>query len=177
VARVVDAIRADNLDDLTEPPPGAPVVSANLCEALAEMIPSPEDSTLQVGSSWSPVLPAPRDVPRVVRVDRQYRPAIEQLARALRPSTRPEPDLYVGKVDALQGEPGPDGRIQGEIVLAAQVEDEIVKVRLELGPDDYQNAGEAHLHGRYVSVRGILRRGARLHRLERPTDFAALRGQ
>jgi hypothetical protein len=176
-ARIVDAIRADTLDGLTEPPPGIPVVSANLCEALAEMIPSPEDGTLQIGSSWSPVLPAPRDVPAIVRVDRQYRSVIEQVGRALRPSTSPVPDLYVGKVDALQGDPGPDGRMQGEITLATQVEDEIVKMRLELGPEDYPKAGEAHLLGRYVSVRGILRRGARVHRLERATDFAVIGGQ
>ncbi|AUX48905.1 uncharacterized protein SOCE26_104480 [Sorangium cellulosum] len=173
-ARVVDAIRADNLDDITEPPSGAPVVSANLCEALAEMLPGPEDADLRIGSSWSPVLPPPRDVPAVIRVDRQYRSAIEQVARALRPSTRPEPDMYVGKVDALLGEPGPDGRLEGEVVLAAQVEDEILKIRVDLGPEEYQKAGGAHLGGLFVSVRGILRRGARVHRLEEATDLSVL---
>jgi hypothetical protein len=174
-ARVVDAIRADNLDDLTTPPGGAPVVSANFCEALAEMLPGPEDANLRIGSSWSPVLPPPRDVPSVVRVERQYRSAIEQVARALRPSASPEPDLYVGKVDALLGEPGSDGRLQGEVVLAALVEDEILKFRVDLGPDDYQEAGRAHLAGLFVRVRGTLRRGARIHRLERATDFNVVR--
>lgn len=171
VARVVDAIRADNLDDVVKPPEGAPVVSANLCEALAEMVPGPEDANLRIGSSWSPVLPPPRDIPAVVRVERQYRSAIEQVARALRPNASPEPDMYVGKVDALLGEPGHDGRLEGGVVLAAQVEDEILKVRLDLGPDDYQKAGGAHLRGLFVSVRGRLRRGPRTHRLEEATDF------
>lgn len=174
VARVVDAIRADNLDALTRPPADAPVVSANLCEAVAEMLPGPEDANLRIGASWSPVLPAPRDVPVFVRVERQYRSAIEQVARALRPGMSPEPDRYIGKVDALLGEPGPDGRLQGEVVLAAQVEDEILKIRLDLAPDDYQKAGDAHLKALFVSVRGILRRGARTHRLEGPADFTVV---
>jgi hypothetical protein len=175
VVRVVDAIRADTIDGLVEPPDGAPVVSANLCEALAEMMTGPDDANLRIGSSWSPMLPPPRDVPAYVRVERQYRSAIEQVARALRPSARPEPDLYVGKVDALMGEPGPDGRLEGEVILAAQVEDEILKIRLELGPKDYPKAGEAHLGGLFVSVRGRLYRGARIHRLEDPTDFMVVR--
>ena len=176
VVRVVDAIRADSLDGLMKPPSGAPVVSANLCEALAGMLPGAEDANLRISSSWSPVLPPPRDVPDSVRVERQYRSAIEQVARALRPSVSPEPDMYVGKVDALLGEPGPDGRLEGAVVLAAQVEDEIVKVRLDLGPEDYQKAGDAHLKALFVSVRGILRRGARVHRLEGATELAVVSG-
>lgn len=174
VARVVEAIRADTLDGLSDPPDDAPVVSANLCEALAEMLPSPEDANLRIATSWSPVLPVPEDVPPVVRVERQYRSAIEQVARALRPSASPASDLYVGKVDALLGEAGRDGRPEGEVILAVQVEDEILKVRLDLDPEHYQTAGDAHLKGRFVSVRGILRRGPRVHRLEGATDFAVL---
>jgi hypothetical protein len=171
VARVVDAIRTDSLDDLATAHEGAPVVSANLCEALAEMMPASEDASLKVGSSWSPRLPPPRDVPTVVRVERHYRPLLEQVARALRPSLRPSPDLYIGKVDALVGETGPTGRVEGEVVLAAQVEDEILRVRLDLSADDYQRAGDAHLRGLFVSVRGILRRGTRVHRLDEAREF------
>lgn len=176
VARVVDAIRTDDIGALTEPPEGAPIVSANLCEALVEIMTGPDDTALRIGSSWSPVLPAPRDVPTSVRIEQHYRSVIDQVARALRPSVSPTPDLYIGKVDALQGEPGPDGRVQGEIVIAAQVEDEILKIRLDLGADDYQRAGDAHLKGLYVSVRGILRRGARIHRLEGVAEFTIVGG-
>jgi hypothetical protein len=176
VARVVDAIRADDTRALIEPPPGAPVVSANLCEAIVEMMPAQDDGGLRIGSSWSPLLAAPRDVAAFVRIEGTYRRAIEEVVRALRPGTSPTPDLYVGKVDALQGEPGPDGRMQGEVVLAAQVEDAVLKMRFELDPDDYVVAGNAHLEGRYVSVRGVLKRGARVHRLEQPGGFAIVGG-
>ena len=176
VARVVDAIRGDNLGALTDPAPGEPIVSANLCEAILEMMPGAEDAALRIGSSWSPVMPAPRGVPGSVRVERQYLPAIEQVTRALRPSAHPTPDLFVGKVDALQGEPGPDGRMQGEVVLLAPVEEEMLKMRLDLGPEDYAAACDAHKDGLYVSVRGILRQGARVHRLEEVTAFRVVRG-
>lgn len=145
--------------------------SIGIEDAIAEMMPASEDASLKVGSSWSPRLPPPRDVPTVVRVERHYRPLLEQVARALRPSLRPSPDLYIGKVDALVGETGPTGRVEGEVVLAAQVEDEILRVRLDLSADDYQRAGDAHLRGLFVSVRGILRRGTRVHRLDEARDF------
>lgn len=177
VALVLDSIRDDNLDAMTKAPKDdAPAISANLCEALVEMIPGVEDAAVRIGSSWSPLLPAPRNVPSVVRVERQYRSAIEQVARSLRPSANAMPDLHVGKVDELQGKPGPDGQMQGEVVLAAQVDDEVLRMRLDLGPSDYMKAGRAHLAGQYVSVRGILRRGARIHRLEKASDFAVVIG-
>ena len=174
VARVVDAILADDIGGLMAPPLGAPVVSANLCEALVEMMPAQEGSGLWLGSSWSPFVTAPRNVPSVVRVEGQYRRAVEEVARALRPSTSPPPDLYVGKVDALQGEPGADGQMQGEVVLAAQVEDTVLRMRVELGPTDYAVAGRAHLAGEFVSVRGVLRRGPRIHRLDEPSGFTVV---
>lgn len=176
VARVIDAIRADDLAGLGAPPEGAPVVSANLCEAIVEMMPAAEGAALRIASSWSPVLPAPPAVPAIVRVESQYRGAIEEVARALRPSASPSPSQFVGRVDALLGEPGDDGTMRGEIVLAAPVEDEIVKVRVDLGPEDYARAWHAHFHNEYISVRGILRRGARAHRLDQAADFAVVRG-
>jgi hypothetical protein len=176
MARVVEALRADDLRALTQPAPGELVVSANLCEAIIEMIPRPDDAALRIGSSWSPMLPPPRGVPAFVRIERQYCAAITQVARTLRPTKGPTLDLFIGKVEALHGQPGVDGRMAGEVVLGAQVEDEILKIRLELGPADYAVACDAHRDGRYVSVHGILHRGARVHRLEDATGFGIVRG-
>ncbi len=176
MARLVDAIVADRYQTLMSVDQGEVIVSANLCEAVLEMMPSADDAVLRISSSWSPTLKAPQDVPDAVRVERRYCPAIEQISRALRPSASPTPDLFVGKVDALQGEPRPDGRMQGEIALTAQVDSEILKIRFDLGPDDYVEACDAHRDGHYVSVRGILRRGARVHRLDGAKGFMVVRG-
>lgn len=88
----------------------------------------------------------------------------------------PAPSQFVGHVEALLGEPGDDGAMRGEIVLAAQVEDEIVKMRVELDHADYTKAWHAHFHHEYVSVRGILRRGAQSHRQEDAADFSVVQG-
>lgn len=64
----------------------------------------------------------------------------------------------------------------GEVGLLVQVEGEILRLRFELGPDDYTAACDAHRDGVYVSVRGLLRRGARVHRLDEPEGFAVVRG-
>lgn len=173
-ARLVDAILADDLSAVVSPPQGAPVVSANLCEAVLEMIPSQDGGALRLTPSWSPFAPPPAGVPARVRIESQYRRPLEEVARSLRPATSAPPELFVGKVDALLGEPADDGAMQGEIVLAAQVEDAVLKVRVRLAPAEYLLAGRAHLESRFVRVRGVLHRGPRVHRLEAASELAVL---
>jgi hypothetical protein len=91
VARVIGAIHVDDLRALIDPPSGAPVVSANLCEALVEMMPAQAGTGLRIEPSWSPLVQRPRDLPALVRVEGQYRRAVEDVARALRGDEAPRP--------------------------------------------------------------------------------------
>ncbi len=176
IERIVASIQADDMTSLVSPSPNDVVVSANLCDAIAEMLPSSEDAVLRIGSSWSPTLPAPRNIPTQIRIERQYVQALTRIARELRPGKNPAPDMFVGKIDALLGQPSSDGRMTGEIVLAAQVEEQVLKLRFDLDANEYSAACDAHRDGRYVSVRGILRMGARVHRLETATAFRVVEG-
>ncbi|HEY8376763.1 MAG TPA: hypothetical protein VIK91_09755 [Nannocystis sp.] len=174
-AYLARAIRHGETARLLDETPGAPLVSANLCESLVEMMPPDESADLRLTGSWSPLIPAPASVPSAVHFDRTMFEAVERLAQQLRPSCGSEPAQFVGKVVELSGAPNPVGELEGDVVLQVQADDQLLKVRVPLGPGDYRKAGAAHLAQHYVSVRGQLHRGPRTHVLKDPTDFQVLR--
>lgn len=152
----------------------APLVSANLCEALVEMMPPDESADLRIATTWSPLIPAPARVASEVRLERAMFASIEWIAQQLRPAPGREAAHFIGTVVELSGSPNPSGHLEGDVVLQVQVDDQLLKVRVNLDSDAYRRAGEAHLQQRFVSVRGVLHRGRRIHQLEEARDFAVL---
>ncbi len=175
-SRLASAIRRGEPNRILEQDTETPLVSANLCEALAEIAPSDESADLRISSTWSPLIPAPEGVRSEVHLDRTMFETIERLAQQLRPSRGSESAKFVGTVIELSGTPNLDGQLEGDVVLQVQADDQLLRVRVTLGPDDYRRAGEAHFEQLYVSVRGILHRGRRSHQLENPSDFVVLPG-
>lgn len=171
---LAQAVRRGEASRLLDDPADAPLVSANLCEALVEMMPPDESADLQLTSAWSPLLPAPAAVPPQVRFDRTMFEPIERLARQLRPSTETEAAKFVGKVVELSGAPNPAGQLEGDVVLQVQADDQLLKARVTLGVEDYARAGVAHLSQQYVAVHGHLHRGRRTHTLRNATHFTIL---
>lgn len=171
VASVAAALRAGEPQRLLQPAEDAPVVSANLCEALVEMLPPDEAADLRLRCSWSPLLPPASEAPSEVLLERHLYEPLERVARQLRPARETWPAWFVGKVFELMGSPSDQGEIEGHAVLQVQVDEELLRVRVTLGPADYRQAVLAHLEQRYVTVRGILRRGSRVHLLESASDF------
>lgn len=158
------------LEDRTD----APLVSANLCEALVEMMPPDESADLRISGSWSPLVPPPPMAPSDILLDRSMFEPIEQLAQQLRPARGSEPGRFVGKVIELSGAPNPAGVLEGEVILQIQIDDQLSRARVTLEPEAYREAGIAHFEQRYVSVRGQLHRGRRTHVLENPSEFTVL---
>jgi len=138
------------------------------------MMPPDESADLHLASAWSPLIPAPAAVPPVVRFDRTMFESVERLAQQLRPSHGAVPAQFVGKVVELSGTPNYAGQLEGDVVLQVQADDQLLKVRVTLGPDEYVRAGAAHLSQQYVSVHGQLHRGRRTHGLKNPTNFTLL---
>jgi len=152
----------------------APLVSANLCDALVEMMPPDESADLRLSGAWSPLIPAPTGLPATVHFDRTMFESVERLAQQLRPSQSAERAHFVGKVVELSGAPNSAGQLEGDVILQVQADDQLLKVRVTLAPDAYAHAGAAHLAQQYVSVHGQLHRGRRIHGLKNPTDFTVL---
>lgn len=173
-AYLARSIRQGEAARVLDETPDGPLVSANLCESLVEMMPPDESADLRLAGSWSPLIPAPASVPVAVHFDRTMFEAVERLAQQLRPTRGTEPAHFVGKVVELSGAPNPAGQLEGDVVLQVQADDQLLKVRVTLGPDDYGKAGAAHLRQQYVSVHGQLHRGSRTHVLKNPTGFDVL---
>lgn len=150
------------------------LVSANLCEALVDMLPADEAADLRLACTWSPLLPCPPSFPSRVLIDRPMFEDLEQLAAQLRPRAGTEPVQFVGMVIELSAAPNVEARLEGDVVLQVQLDDQLAKVRVPLAADDYATALRAHAEQRYVSVKGTIRRGGRINHLEKPTDFALL---
>lgn len=173
-AYVARSIRRGDAARILEDRPDAPLVSANLCEALVEMLPTDESADLRLSGSWSPLVTPPATTAIDVLLDRTMFEPIEQLAAQLRPARESELGRFVGKVLELSGSPNPTGRLEGDVVLQVQLDEQLLKVRVTLGPQAYEAAGIAHFEQRYVSVRAQLHRGRRSNLLRHPNDFTVL---
>ena len=177
LVRITSALDADDPSSLLKSEGGAVPLSANLCEALLAMQPNGDQSRLCLNATWSRSLPPPISdrPPSAVQLRHEYFPAIRSLATSLRPAREPQAALIVGLVDSLHGDPDASGAMQGEVQLSILNQEETIKARVTLGPDDYQTALRIHGVAGYVSLEGVLIRGNRLHRIDEVTNFKALR--
>lgn len=148
-----------------------PIVTSNLCEALLQMMPRDERTDLELDVRFSALLPAPADTPLTVRVERSLCGAFEDLARALRPPPAPIDDVHVGRVVELSGDVNDAGGLEGDVVLRLDADEELIRARCTLGPEDYMKAHDAHGRQRHVSVRGKLVRTGRKYTLLDPKDL------
>jgi hypothetical protein len=172
LSRMIVAIEADTIPDVFKTVPEEPVISANLCEALLQMQPEDENSHLDVKASWATTLPPQNPIPSMVRIKREYFPIIEDVSKKLLPAQAPAAALFVGYIVSLGGEPGEDGRMQGEATLAVMHEEQIQLVRVDLSSDNWHVAHAAlGAHG-IVRIKGILHRGTRVHRITDIIEFA-----
>ena len=117
VGRVAGAIDSDDMMSLSHGDGDTPPLSANLCDALLMMQPDGERSRLTIAASWSRAMPRPSSerTPSSVELRGEYFPAIAGLAQSLRPAQEPRATYLVGLVDFLGGDPGQDGRVQGDV--------------------------------------------------------------
>lgn len=172
-AYLAQSIRQGDTARVLDERADTPLVSANLCEALVEMMPPDESADLRLSGAWSPLIPAP-SLPAVVHFDRTMFEPVERLSQQLRPSQSSERAHFVGKVVELSGAPNSAGQLEGDVILQVQADDQLLKVRVTLAPEAYAHAGAAHLAQQYVSVHGQLHRGRRTHGLKNPTNFMVL---
>lgn len=180
--RLSHAIEADRVDamvdDLKRSP--APLLSSNLCEALASMHDEVIGNSVDVGFDWSALQPVhDAALLRPVRLQRDYFTRIEEVRRELRSVERPDEGPFIGTVERLEGEMNADGRRSGEVVLSLllQDQDETVRARTVLSADDYQKADSAHMsNNAYVRVSGRLRPGRQPRQLTDVSAFEVITG-
>lgn len=142
-----------------------PLVNLNFYEAILSLCPEEEDIELRSSVSWSKMLEPP-SIPCTTLVfgHRDFEFVAEVLEK-LRPTASPPTlEVFVGSVDTLQGKIGMDGRMAGEVTIKIFSE-ESSRAKLDLSPDDYKVACDAHAGGHHVTFQGYLEFGRRKHRI------------
>lgn len=175
LSALIFAIETDGLDDLVdaEKKSLSPIISSNFCEALTRFEDSALKSSIEIRVTWAPSIVDHSIIEpsSVVRVQHDYFSRIEEVRRELRSAEKYTDDTFIGTVERLDGEMGPDGRRSGEVILSLLLpEGEQIRARLNLISDDYEKADKAHMSvGVYVKIAG------KLHPGRQPRQLSALR--
>ena len=172
LVRLVNAIETDSLDTLiqAEKNSSAPLISSNFCEALARFEERSLKNSVEIGIAWAPSISTPTGEKPVsfVRVQNDYFSRIEEVRRELRSPEKQTDDVFIGTVEMLEGEMGPDGRRSGDVILSLLLPEGLqVRARTQLDADAYAKADRAHMiDGTYVKVAGLLHPGRQPRQLQ-----------
>jgi hypothetical protein len=152
-------------------------VSANFCEALAEMTPPSEQASLVIRTSWSRSRPrVPRSLPDQVAFGQGEFATIQEAGRRLREGIAPRRQQIDGVIISLQALTSLFEEFEGRIVVRADIGGRSARVRFVLGRQEYSAACDAHRDGRRVAIAGVLQRDGRsnTYDLLQPHNFQIL---
>jgi len=181
LTRLVNAIETDSVDTLVQREKSTtnPILSSNFCEALTRLEDRSLKNSVEIDIAWAPSLTAPfGEKPiSVVRVQNDYFSRIEEIRRELRSAENQTDDVFIGTVEQLEGEMGPDGHRSGDVILSLLLtEGEQVRARTQLSVQDYAKAYQAHMSdGTYIKVAGLLHPGRQPRRLDQIRSFELIR--
>jgi hypothetical protein len=156
---------------------GASPLSSNLCEGLLAFQDEEARANLDIAVAWSARLETPPVAFREkMRIQWDYFPRIEQVRTALRPAQPAKEQAFIGIVDELKGELGPNQEREGEVILDLLVEEgESVKAKANLSVEYHRLALKAYGLGKtYVRVTGLLLPGNQPRKLTDIKGFSLL---
>ncbi len=144
-------------------------LSANLCDALAEIFEASSADTVRTSFSFANRRPVVGAFPRTVLLSSDMAPTLRSAASGLREVAVLAGQEVVGSVVLLESEDATRG---GAVHLRAVVDARLMRVRVPLSAGDYAIAVEAHRTGGLVRCVGDLAREGRGRVLQNPRDFA-----
>jgi len=147
-------------------------VSANLCEAVAALQQESGTNSVEVRMTWSPTRPLPRPIPDRVTLSPDLAPVLQEAGRMLREKSPVDDFLLTGYVVQLRRE---EQQKEGTATISGLVDGNVRKVAVELDPETYQAAVDAHQQQLPVSCEGELMRAGRGFQLAHPRKFVVLR--
>ena len=143
-------------------------VSANLCDAIANLLDVANRQSIDVSVSWSLVRKPPESRAQIV-FSRSDMPVLKEASQILRNRQERPNERLEGYVYALaRGQTQHSGRV----TLKAVLDGAITSVRVDFAPSDYSRITEAHDQRKVVSVEGDLRRDGQRWVLDNPRDLA-----
>jgi hypothetical protein len=173
LAQINEFVRADKANRLVEPEDGDIVISGNFFESLMAFPVEQEAASLYIKADWDRSLGKPQ-APQWTEVRYDMFTAIDDVARQLRPTKISKQDRFVARVISLRGEANSHEQMEGEVVLVLLDLDTSTRARVQLRPDDYLLACDAHKLNKYVTVVGTLSRFRKTNQIEDYTSFQIL---
>jgi len=147
-------------------------VSANLCQAYADLFVDRPYSALEVSVTWSGNRRPPANSIAPVRFTRETAPVLLAASRELKALAPRDAFDLEGYVVALAGD---NVREEGgTVTVAAEVDGGTRRVRVALPSADYRTAIAAHSGTSRIKCTGLLVKRGRQYELESPHDFALL---
>lgn len=143
-------------DSIIGPPKG---VSVNFCEALVDMEPPVDQSSLEISVDWSRSRPNPKQNSRASRFTMTKRdfPFLQEYVSGLRAKNTPKKARYQGRIVELSK------RVRnliedegGRVVIATKINGRNARIKVELSANDYVQACDAHRDRLRVSVSGVI---------------------
>ena len=142
-------------------------VSANLCDAIANLLDFENRQSIDVSVSWSLVREPPEGRAQIV-FDRSDIPVLKEASRILKDRQERPNERLDGYVHTLvRGQTQHSGRV----ILKAVVDGVMSSVRVDFAPSDYIRIAEAHGQRKVVSLEGDLRRDGQRWVLDNPRDL------
>lgn len=147
-------------------------LNANMCEALESALKQADESEMEYSVIWSPEWPLPQGVgiERSVRLQPGAATFLGAAARQMRSLEESTVRTISGRVVALHADDSANNERVATILWEEQPKRRF-RVRVDLEPEDYARACDAHKSDVEVSVSGRLEKQGKFWTLMSPSDF------
>ena len=143
-------------------------VSANLCDAIANLVDVENRQGVDISVSWS-LLREPPEGRAQIAFNKSDASVLKEASRILRDRQERPNEHLDGYVHSLaRGQT----QVRGRVTLKAVVDGVLSSVRVDFSPPDYSRIVDAHNHRKVVSLEGDLRRDGQRWVLDNPRDLA-----
>ena len=150
-------------------------VSGNLCEALADMLPTADQGRVEITADWSRTRRrVPPSVPSVVTLRGGEQSVLRSVAKGLKERRDLDVIELAGRIMQLSGDTATlfgdqSEQFHGQVRLRTPAFDQLVQFRLVAA--DFRSAVEAYRTDSRVRVTGTVRRSGQTVELQNPTGF------
>lgn len=171
-SNLIAAIESHKLEDILTQE--KPIVSANLCESLLDMYNSTPGSSFLINANWSPTRKIDdQSLLESIEFKSEYKKTISDIHRALTPSVSSSEVSLSGFVILLNRDQTQEEE-HGEIVLLTQKGSRVLRVHIQLPPDQYLSAIDAHKSNRPILISGSLNKISNKYHLTEVKNFKLL---
>lgn len=174
LATYSEAVEAQNPSVITRRQDG---FSANMCDAMADIIEETHVSKMIIGIKLSPEWRSEKlAMNSVFSVEQKNIELLRVAAKSMRVDEKPRPVNVFGRVRRVETDGNPADLLEDFATKEIEVnwasdDNTLLHVKLALSNADYAEAVEAHKSGKPISVSGMLTRTGRSWRLENPANF------